>query len=50
MSTTPRSPETKSTFDMNESRMENVFIGISGMIGAGKTTLAKALAKVCILS
>ncbi|MDC3321598.1 deoxynucleoside kinase [bacterium] len=30
---------------MNESRMENVFIGISGMIGAGKTTLATALAK-----
>ena len=25
--------------------MENVFIGISGMIGAGKTTLATALAK-----
>ena len=26
--------------------MENVFIGISGLIGAGKTTLATALAKV----
>lgn len=26
--------------------MENVFIGISGIIGAGKTTLATALAKI----
>ena len=31
---------------MNASRMENVFIGISGLIGAGKSTLATALAKV----
>ena len=48
MSTVPESKSSKSqtsSFDMNESRMENVFIGISGMIGAGKTTLAKALAK-----
>jgi deoxyadenosine/deoxycytidine kinase len=43
---------TKSSFgDPNSSvvddmGMENVFIGISGLIGAGKTTLAAALAKV----
>ena len=47
--TTTKLPE-KSSFDMNESRMENVFIGISGMIGAGKTTLATALAKELVRS
>eukprot|EP01138_Halocafeteria_seosinensis_P003440 gb/GECG01003516.1/.p1 GENE.gb/GECG01003516.1/~~gb/GECG01003516.1/.p1 ORF type:complete len:286 (+),score=42.14 gb/GECG01003516.1/:1-858(+) len=33
------------TFDANAARMERVFISISGLIGAGKTTLAKALAE-----
>ena len=47
--TTTKLPE-KSSFDMNESRMENVFIGISGMFGAGKTTLATALAKELVRS
>jgi len=32
-------------FDIHQATMENVFIGISGLIGAGKTTLATALAK-----
>jgi len=32
-------------FDIHQAAMENVFIGISGLIGAGKTTLATALAK-----
>ena len=31
---------------LHDMGMENVFIGISGLIGAGKTTLATALAKV----
>jgi deoxyadenosine kinase len=31
-------------YDFNASSLHNVFIGISGMIGAGKSTLAKALA------
>ncbi len=31
-------------FDVHAANMENVFIGISGLIGAGKTTLATALA------
>ena len=31
--------------DFTEASMSGVFIGISGLIGAGKTTLAKALAK-----
>ena len=31
--------------DFNEASMSGVFIGISGLIGAGKTTLAEALAK-----
>jgi pantothenate kinase-related protein Tda10 len=33
-----------SAFDIHNAAMENVFIGISGLIGAGKTTLATALA------
>jgi deoxyadenosine kinase len=32
-------------FDIHQAAMEGVFIGISGLIGAGKTTLATALAK-----
>jgi len=32
-------------YDMNEASLENVFISISGMIGAGKSTLATALAE-----
>lgn len=32
-------------FDIHSACMENVFIGISGLIGAGKSTLAAALAK-----
>jgi len=32
-------------FDIHKASMENVFIGISGLIGAGKSTLATALAK-----
>ena len=32
-------------FDKSEASLENVFISISGMIGAGKSTLATALAK-----
>jgi len=31
--------------DFNAANFDNVFIGISGMIGAGKSTLATALAK-----
>ena len=31
--------------DFTEASMSGVFIGISGLIGAGKTTLAEALAK-----
>ena len=33
------------THDFTEASMSGVFIGISGLIGAGKTTLAEALAK-----
>jgi|TARA_B110000008_G_C16792084_1_gene493070 deoxyadenosine kinase len=33
------------THDFNSMNMSGVFIGISGLIGAGKTTLAEALAK-----
>ena len=33
------------THDFTEASMRGVFIGISGLIGAGKTTLAEALAK-----
>lgn len=32
-------------FDIHSAAMENVFIGISGLIGAGKSTLATALGK-----
>ncbi len=32
-------------FDFSAASFENIFIGISGLIGAGKTTLATALAK-----
>ena len=43
-------PKTKSmlmqpSFDFNAATGEGLFIGISGLIGAGKTTLATALAK-----
>lgn len=42
----PASPPTPTNqFDVHSARMENVFIGISGLIGAGKSTLATALAK-----
>jgi deoxyadenosine kinase len=34
----------KNSHDFASARMENVFIGISGLIGAGKSTLAKSLA------
>ena len=33
--------------DFTEASMSGVFIGISGLIGAGKTTKAEALAKIC---
>ena len=32
------------SFDFNEASLEGLFIGISGLIGAGKTTLATVLA------
>jgi ABC-type bacteriocin/lantibiotic exporter with double-glycine peptidase domain len=32
--------------DPSQAHMENSFIGISGMIGAGKTTLAKRLSQL----
>jgi deoxyadenosine kinase len=35
----------RNEFDFHSARLENVFIGISGVIGAGKSTLATALAK-----
>jgi len=42
----PSSPShVSNAFDIHQAAMENVFIGISGLIGAGKTTLATALAK-----
>ena len=43
-SSTP-SKSHKSMFDIHSASMENVFVGISGIIGAGKSTLATALAK-----
>lgn len=42
MSSSPAQP---SSFDFNVAALENVFITISGVIGAGKSTLATALAK-----
>ncbi len=52
-STATRRPSAKSSksmlmqpsFDFNEASLEGLFVGISGLIGAGKTTLATALAK-----
>lgn len=38
-------PITLTEFDPHEARMEKVFIGIAGLIGAGKSTLAKALSE-----
>lgn len=38
-------PPKGSNFDIHSASMDNVFIGISGLIGAGKSTLATALAK-----
>lgn len=38
-------PPKTSTYDIHTASMDNVFIGISGLIGAGKSTLATALAK-----
>ena len=41
-----RSPLRQSKYDFNKlAREDGLFIGISGMIGAGKSTLAEALAK-----
>jgi ABC-type bacteriocin/lantibiotic exporter with double-glycine peptidase domain len=37
------SQSSRNTHDFTSSRMENVFIGISGLIGAGKSTLAKVI-------
>jgi deoxyadenosine kinase len=46
MSTTATASEpATSTFDYSAATLENVFIVISGLIGAGKSTLATALAK-----
>ena len=36
---------TKSSYDFNSASFDALFIGISGLIGAGKSTLAAALAK-----
>jgi deoxyadenosine kinase len=54
-SSAPTTPDSKSrsmysstsafSFDIHQAVMENVFVGISGLIGAGKSTLATALAK-----
>jgi len=41
----PSSPAPHSEFDFSAATAEGLFIGISGLIGAGKTTLATALAK-----
>eukprot|EP01048_Picozoa_sp_COSAG05_P007950 COSAG05_NODE_581_length_8548_cov_3.360279_6_plen_211_part_00 len=41
----PSPMQSPTKYDFNSSSLENVFIGISGMIGAGKSTLAKALAE-----
>jgi len=38
-------PPRTNSFDIHAAKMDNVFIGISGLIGAGKTTLATALGK-----
>ena len=38
-------PRAASPHDFNEAAFDGLFIGISGLIGAGKTTLATALAK-----
>lgn len=45
MSTTPTGSTSAPAFDFSQSSLENVFIGISGLIGAGKSTLAEALAR-----
>jgi len=44
-STRPGLKKKKSLYDFHVASLENVFITISGIIGAGKTTLAEALAK-----
>ena len=41
----PAQASSPAKWDYSSSNLENVFIGISGMIGAGKSTLAKALAE-----
>eukprot|EP00462_Mataza_sp_D1_P001947 CAMPEP_0175096580 /NCGR_PEP_ID=MMETSP0086_2-20121207/4809_1 /TAXON_ID=136419 /ORGANISM="Unknown Unknown, Strain D1" /LENGTH=287 /DNA_ID=CAMNT_0016369993 /DNA_START=61 /DNA_END=924 /DNA_ORIENTATION=+ len=41
----PSPPAKQHSYDIHSASMENVFIGISGLIGAGKSTLATALAK-----
>jgi deoxyadenosine kinase len=41
----PTPPPKVNGFDIHSAAMENVFIGISGLIGAGKSTLATALGK-----
>ena len=38
-------PTASPSFDYNAATGEDLFIGISGLIGAGKTTLATALGK-----
>lgn len=47
MSASPASPVKQSVFDFSAASFgtQELFIGISGLIGAGKTTLAEALAK-----
>ena len=40
---TPSTPSLARTYDMNEAQFGKPFIAISGLIGAGKTTLATAL-------
>jgi len=44
MSASPPAPP-KNTFDFSAAAGDGLFIGISGLIGAGKTTLATALAE-----
>jgi len=44
--TTPTDTNMTGAHDFTEAHFDNVFIGISGLIGAGKSTLAKALGEV----
>ena len=41
----PDVPQMKMTYDLNEAQFGRPFVAISGLIGAGKTTLATALGK-----